>query len=70
MLKLEARPEASKLMSVLSPVLALAITVVIGTALFLLLGKSPHRNRAHPPVLYLMNVNLAAGAGPDLKESR
>ena len=43
MLKLEARPEASKLMSVLSPVLALAITVVIGTALFLLLGKSPLR---------------------------
>ena len=38
MLKLEARPEASKLMSVLSPVLALAITVVIGTALFVLLG--------------------------------
>ena len=43
MLKLEARPEASKAMSVLSPVLALAITVVIGTALFLLLGKSPLR---------------------------
>ena len=43
MLKLEARPEASKLMSVLSPVLALAITVLIGTALFLLLGKSPLR---------------------------
>ena len=43
MLKLEARPEQSKLMSVLSPVLALAITVVIGTALFLLLGKSPLR---------------------------
>ena len=43
MLKLEARPEASKVMSILSPVLALAITVVIGTALFLLLGKDPLR---------------------------
>ena len=31
MLKLEARPEASKTMSVMSPVIALAITVVIGT---------------------------------------
>ena len=29
MLKLEARPEQSKLMSVMSPLLALAITVVI-----------------------------------------
>ena len=43
MLKLEARPEASKLMSVMSPVLALAITVVIGTALFMMLGKDPMR---------------------------
>ena len=43
MLKLEARPEQSKLMSVLSPVLALAITVVIGTILFMLLGKDPMR---------------------------
>ena len=43
MLKLEARPEASKLMSVMSPVLALAITVVIGTILFVMLGKDPMR---------------------------
>jgi len=43
MLKLEARPEASKLMSVASPVLALAITVLIGTLLFVLLGKDPLR---------------------------
>ena len=43
MLKLEARPDASKLMSVMSPVLALAITVVIGTALFMMLGKDPMR---------------------------
>ena len=43
MLKLEARPEASKTMSVMSPVLALAITVVIGTALFMMLGKDPMR---------------------------
>jgi simple sugar transport system permease protein len=43
MLKLEARPEASKVMSVMSPVLALAITVVIGTILFVMLGKDPMR---------------------------
>ncbi|MDP9045505.1 MAG: ABC transporter permease [Pseudomonadota bacterium] len=41
--KLEARTEASRTMSYLSPVLALAITVVIGTLLFLLLGKDPWR---------------------------
>jgi len=43
MLKLESRPEPSKTMSVMSPVLALAITVVIGTVLFMLLGKDPMR---------------------------
>ncbi|MFT3956675.1 MAG: ABC transporter permease [Piscinibacter sp.] len=43
MLKLEARPEASKFMSVASPLLALAITIVIGTLLFLALGKDPLR---------------------------
>ncbi len=43
MLKLEARPEASRFMSIASPLLALAITVVIGTCLFLLLGKDPLR---------------------------
>jgi ABC-type uncharacterized transport system permease subunit len=43
MLKLEARPERSRLMSYLSPVLALAITVIIGTILFMMLGKDPVR---------------------------
>ena len=43
MLKLEMRPEPSRLMSIASPLLALAITVVIGTALFVLLGKDPVR---------------------------
>ena len=43
MLKLEARPQPSKLMSWASPLLALAITVVIGVSLFLLLGKDPVR---------------------------
>src|SRR4249920_577643 len=46
MLKLEARPQASKAMSVASPLLALAITVVIGTILFVLLGKDPLRGLA------------------------
>ncbi len=43
MFKLEARPQASRLMSMASPVLALAVTVVIGVLLFLLLGKDPLR---------------------------
>ena len=43
MLKLEMRPEPSKVMSIASPLLALAVTVVIGTALFILLGKDPLR---------------------------
>jgi len=43
MLKLEARPAASKWWVYGSPVLALAITVLIGVALFALLGKDPLR---------------------------
>ena len=41
MLKFETRPEPSRLMSVGSPLLALAITVVVGTCLFMILGKDP-----------------------------
>ena len=41
MLRLESRPQPSKLMSLASPLLALAITVLVGIALFLLLGKDP-----------------------------
>jgi simple sugar transport system permease protein len=41
MLKLEMRPQPSKVMSFASPLLALAITVVIGIVLFALLGKDP-----------------------------
>lgn len=43
MLKLEPRPEPSRLWSTGSPLLALAITVVIGVILFLALGKDPVR---------------------------
>lgn len=43
MLKLETRPQPSKLMSLASPLLALAITTVLGIALFMLLGKDPAR---------------------------
>lgn len=42
-LKLEARPEPSAWWSYASPVLALACTVVIGVALFVMLGKDPVR---------------------------
>ena len=43
MLKLEARPEASKLWGYASPVLALLLTVLIGVAIFMALGKDPVR---------------------------
>ena len=40
-LKLEPRPQASKFWSIGSPLLALVITVFIGTAIFMLMGKDP-----------------------------
>jgi len=43
MLRLEARPQPSKAMSIGSPLLALVITVLIGIALFAALGKDPGR---------------------------
>ncbi len=43
MLKLEPRPELSRGWSVGSPLLALAITVVLGVLLFVALGKDPVR---------------------------
>jgi len=46
LLRLEPRAEPSKAMSIASPLLALAITVVIGTILFVLLGKDPLRGLA------------------------
>jgi ABC-type uncharacterized transport system permease subunit len=46
MLRLEARAEPSRAMSIASPLIALAITVVIGTLLFVLLGKDPLRGLA------------------------
>jgi len=41
MLKLEARPQPSKLMSLVSPVLALVLTAIIAALLFAALGKDP-----------------------------
>jgi general nucleoside transport system permease protein len=43
MLRLEARPQPSPLWGYASPILALAITVLIGVALFVALGKDPVR---------------------------
>jgi len=43
MLRLESRPQASKVWSYASPLLALAVTVVIGVILFAALGKDPWR---------------------------
>ena len=41
--RLEARPQASRALALASPLLALLLTVLIGTALFQLLGKDPVR---------------------------
>ncbi|NUZ06894.1 ABC transporter permease [Piscinibacter koreensis] len=46
MLRLEARPQPSRVMSIASPLLALALTVLIGTVLFAVLGKDPLRGLA------------------------
>ena len=43
MLKLEPRPQASRWWSYGSPILALAITVLLGVVLFMALGKDPVR---------------------------
>ena len=43
MLRLEQRPQPSKLMALASPLLALLITVALGVSLFLLLEKDPLR---------------------------
>ena len=43
MLRLEARPQPSKWMSMASPLLALVITVLVGVVMFALLGKDPLR---------------------------
>jgi ABC-type uncharacterized transport system permease subunit len=43
MLRLEPRPQPSKALSIGSPLLALAITVLVGIALFAALGKDPVR---------------------------
>ena len=41
MLRLEARPQPSQVMSLASPLIALVLTTLIGIALFALLGKDP-----------------------------
>ena len=43
MLRLETRPEPSRVWSWGSPALALALTILIGCALFVMLGKDPWR---------------------------
>ena len=43
MLKLEARPQPSQAMVIASPLIALAITVLLGVSLFVALGKDPLR---------------------------
>ncbi len=40
-MRLEPRPALSRTMAVASPVIALALTIALGTALFILLGKDP-----------------------------
>ena len=47
MLRLEARPQPSKLMSLLSPLLALVLTAIIAALLFVALGKDPVARPEH-----------------------
>ena len=44
--KLETRPQPSKLMSFASPLLALALTVILAALLFAALGKDPVKGLA------------------------
>jgi general nucleoside transport system permease protein len=44
LLKLEPRPEPSRVLALASPLLALALTVAIGTLLFVALGQDPRRS--------------------------
>jgi len=68
MLKLEARPEASKFWSTASPVLALFLTVLVGVVMFMALGIGPLRG-LHvlfwEPVksAYALGVRLVGGEG-------
>src|SRR5271169_196231 len=41
MLRLEARPEPSRVMAAVSPLFAVAITLLVGVGLFSILGKNP-----------------------------
>jgi simple sugar transport system permease protein len=56
MLRLEARAVPSRLMSIASPIFALAITAALGAALFFVLGKDPARGLA---LLFVEPVNGA-----------
>ena len=56
MFRLEARPVPSRRMAILSPILALAITVAIGAVLFMVLGKDPVRGLA---LFFVEPVNSA-----------
>jgi len=58
MLRLQARAEPSRWWVYASPVLALLVTVVLGVALFLLLGKDPVRGLA------VFSGSLCAAATP------
>ena len=61
MLKLEARPEASRLFVFGSPLLALAITVLIGVLLFAALGKDPElTTRVDPSILGGIKVKVGS----------
>ncbi len=56
MLRLEARPQPSRAMSIASPLIALALTVVIAGVLFVVLGKDPIRGLSMFFVEPLRNV--------------
>ena len=68
MLKLEPRPQASRLWTYGSPVLALAVTVLIGIALFVALGSN-HRLTSNSPARFGAMAGGDMGALPYVSDA-
>lgn len=59
-LKLTRRPAPSRAMRILSPIIALVLTAIVGTALFLFLGRSPIEAFE---ALFIAPINSLSGLG-------
>ncbi|MFU0504868.1 ABC transporter permease [Pseudaminobacter sp. NGMCC 1.201702] len=58
--KLECRPAPSRVMQIMSPIIALVLTAIVGTALFLFLDRNPLQAFE---ALFLTPINSLAGIG-------